>query len=145
MTRTHLSHSWAVAVLYYWVLLGVGLVLAPVLPGWTPVPVLARSDSWVTSLVGAIIAVGAVVLIVAGRRPMDSRRYTAEIAALIACGLTWVGYAQASGYAFPQELTGWAQGLAFALACALRLLEVIRSERRTRANVRAMREADGDV
>lgn len=131
-------HSWAVAILTYWWLLGVALIVAPIWPEWSPVTALAR-DQVLGVVMGATLAAGAGLALGAGavRWKRRTTRYLLEQLGLIAMTGGWLAWVWVTGWSFPDSLAGWAQGAASAAACLLRLLEVRTSERATRKNVAA--------
>lgn len=136
-------HPWAVAILSYWLLMGVSLVVAPWVPGWVPILSLAYVDDIAGLLIGGFIAVGTVLALLSNRVwHYRTTRYTLELLGLTLLAGGWVAYVAATTAAFPSALSGWAQGIASALACLLRIGEVRRAEQITRANVRAVRNAE---
>ncbi len=134
-SRSHLAHSWAVAIIIYWAIVAAGLIIGPLI-GWTPVLSLAGVDDWLTMTVGVLIMSGAVMILASlGRYRYRSTRWTMELIGLISAGGGWFAFGWAATTVFPFGLSGWAQGAAFTAACMLRGREVIINERRTRRNV----------
>lgn len=146
MPRSHLMHSWAIAILSYWWAMGVSLVVSVWVPGWEPVVVIATVDDWVALLIGACLASGATMALSGGRRwRYRSTRYALErIGLILLCG-GWLAFTVSTLGRFPDQLTGWLQGVVSFLACVLRLVELHREEKATRANVASVREAEGDA
>lgn len=141
--RSHLMHPWAVVILTYWLTLGLSLMVSAGVPRWKPVVVVASVDDWVSLLIGGCLASGSALSLAAGRRwRYRSTRYGMERIGLIILAGGWVAFAIATMGRFPDQLTGWLQGVACAVACVMRLVEVHQSERATRANVSLLRAAD---
>lgn len=130
--RSHLAHSWAVCIIAYWLALAVSLMLGPAV-GWYPVLSLAGVDTWLQVGIGASMGVGAGLILASLRRyAYRSTRWRMETVGLILAGGAWMAYGWVATTTFPYGMSGWGQALAFATACALRVVEVRRDERRTR-------------
>ena len=137
--RSHLAHPWAVGVIVYWLILALALVIGPPV-GWHPVLSLVGVDMWLSIAIGTGLGVGSgMVLASLHQYPYRSTRWRLEIVGLILTGGAWSAYGWMATTTFPYGMSGWGQAAAFVVACVLRIVEVVRMERKTRQVVADLR------
>ncbi len=56
-SRPHIAHPWAIAIIVYWSILAVALMVGPLI-GWYPVLSLAGVAPWLSAAVGLTLAAG---------------------------------------------------------------------------------------